>query len=251
MFGIFGVFVQAACAQVLYLALRLESGSFPQPLRPAEEQAAFAALQAGDAAARDRLISHNLRLVAHVVKKYYAAAGSTDDLISIGTVGLIKAVDTFRPERRVRFASYASQCIENEIRMHLRHIRREGTVVSLQEPLEASTREGGTLTLGDVLPDEAVMEDDCEQRDLARRLRVLVAELPERERRILTLRYGLDRQPPLTQQQVADSMGVLQSAVSNWESEVALPRARQLPLLARVLGCSIDELFAQEPEAAS
>ena len=105
MFGIFGVFVQAACAQVLYLALRLESGSFPQPLRPAEEQAAFAALQAGDAAARDRLISHNLRLVAHVVKKYYAAAGSTDDLISIGTVGLIKAVDTFRPERRVRFAS--------------------------------------------------------------------------------------------------------------------------------------------------
>lgn len=216
MFGIFGVFVQAACAQVLYLALRLESGSFPQPLRPAEEQAAFAALQAGDAAARERLISHNLRLVAHVVKKYYAAAGSTDDLISIGTVGLIKAVDTFRPERRVRFASYASQCIENEIRMHLRKLRREGTVLSLQEPLEAGGPDGA-LTLGDTLPDETVMEEGCERSDEARRLRALVAALPARERALLTLRYGLDGRPPQTQLQAAAHFGISRSYVSRIE----------------------------------
>ena len=104
MFGILAVFVQAAAGQIAYLALRLESGSFPRPLHPAEEQAAFAALQNGDAAARDRLISHNLRLVAHVVKKYYAVGGS-DDLISIGTIGLIKAVNSFKPDKVFDFSS--------------------------------------------------------------------------------------------------------------------------------------------------
>lgn len=217
MFSVLWVFLQQAAAHIWYAALHLESGSFPRPLSPAQEQAAFAAMAAGDKAARDRLISHNLRLVAHVVKKYYSTPGGQDDLISIGTIGLIKAVDTFRPERKVRFASYASQCIENEIRMHLRHIRREGTVVSLQEPLEASSREGSALTLGDVLPDDGVMEDDCEQRDLARRLRGLVASLPQRERRILTLRYGLDRQPPLTQQQVAQQFHISRSYISRLE----------------------------------
>lgn len=217
MFSVLWVFLQQAAAHIWYAALHLESGSFPRPLSPAQEQAAFAALATGDKTARDTLISHNLRLVAHVVKKYYSTPGGQDDLISIGTIGLIKAVDTFRPERKVRFASYASQCIENEIRMHLRHIRREGTVVSLQEPLEASSREGGALTLGDVLPDDGVMEDDCEQRDLARRLRGLVASLPERERRILTLRYGLDRQPPLTQQQVARQFHISRSYISRLE----------------------------------
>ena len=226
MFSILWVFLQSAAAHIWYAALHLESGSFPRPLSPAQEQAAFAAMHGGDTAARDTLIIHNLRLVAHVVKKYYAAPGGQDDLISIGTIGLIKAVDTFRPERKVRFASYASQCIENEIRMHLRHIRREGTLVSLQEPLESSTREGGALTLGDVLPDDAVMEDDCEQRDLARRLRELVSELPERERRILTLRYGLDRRAPLTQQQVAEQFRISRSYISRLEK-------RALQMLSR------------------
>lgn len=226
MFSVLWVFLQSAAVHIWYAALHLESGSFPRPLSPAQEQQAFAAMHKGDTAARDSLISHNLRLVAHVVKKYYAAPGGQDDLISIGTIGLIKAVDTFRPERQVRFASYASQCIENEIRMHLRHIRREGTVVSLQEPLESSAREGGALTLGDVLPDDAVMEDDCEQRDLARRLRALVAALPERERRILTLRYGLDHRPPLTQQQVAEQFRISRSYISRLEK-------RALQMLSR------------------
>ena len=115
MFSILWVFLQNAAAQIWYAALYLESGSFPRPLSLAQESEAFAAMQRGDMSARDTIISHNLRLVAHVVKKYYAAPGGQDDMISIGTIGLIKAVDTFRPERKVRFSSYASQCIENAI----------------------------------------------------------------------------------------------------------------------------------------
>ena len=225
MLQILTIFLQAAASQILYLALHLEAGSFPRPLRPAEERAAFAAMQAGDRAARDTLIRHNLRLVAHVAKKYYAASASQDDLVSIGSIGLIKAVDTFDPARRVRFASYASQCIENEIRMHLRHTRREGTPLSLQEPLESCSNDSGQLTqeplegsaqltLADTLPDDAVMEDDCERRDSILRLRAQVARLPPREARILTLRYGLDGGPELTQQAIARRLGISRSYVS-------------------------------------
>lgn len=214
MLEILGLFLQAAAAHVLYLTLRLETGSFPRPLRPEEERAAFEAARRGESLARDRLIRHNLRLVAHVAKKYYAAAATQDDLVSIGTIGLIKAVDTFDPARRVRFASYASQCIENEMRMYLRHTRREGTPLSLQEPLESSGNDSGTLTLADVLPDDAVMEEDCERRDLAGRLRTLVRDLPPRDARILILRYGLDGRGELTQQAVAERLGISRSYVS-------------------------------------
>lgn len=214
MLEILGLFLQAAAAHVLYLTLRLETGSFPRPLRPEEERAAFEAARRGERSARDRLIRHNLRLVAHVAKKYYVAAATQDDLVSIGTIGLIKAVDTFDPARRVRFASYASQCIENEMRMYLRHARREGTPLSLQEPLESSGNDSGTLTLADVLPDDAVMEEDCERRDLAGRLRTLVRDLPPRDARILILRYGLDGRGELTQQAVAERLGISRSYVS-------------------------------------
>lgn len=210
MFGIFGIFLQAAAGHMLYLALHLESGSFPRPLTAAEEQAAFAAMALGDRSARDKLIRHNLRLVAHVTKKYYTTPDKQDDFISIGTIGLIKAVDTYNPARTVRFASYASQCIQNELRMHLRRVRREAGTLSLQEPLEG---ENGMLTLADTLPDEAVMEEDCERRDAAARLRTLVEQLPERERRLLTLRYGLGGGAPLTQQEVAARFGISRSYV--------------------------------------
>lgn len=226
MFSVLWIFLQSAAAQIWYAALHLESGGFPRPLSPAQEQAAFAAMGRGDAAARDALISHNLRLVAHVVKKYYAAPGGQDDLISIGTIGLIKAVDSFCPDRRVRFASYASQCIENEIRMHLRRLRREGSTVSLQEPLESSAQDGGALTLADALPDDAVMEDDCEQRDTSRRLRVLVRALPPRQCTLLELRYGL-RGPALTQQQVAARFGISRSYVSRLEKRALEELARR------------------------
>ncbi|PWM58310.1 MAG: RNA polymerase subunit sigma-70 [Subdoligranulum variabile] len=227
MLEILGLFLQAAAGHVLYLALHLESGSFPRPLTPAKEREAFAALRAGGpdaAAARDRLIRHNLRLVAHVTKKYYAATAAQDDLISIGTIGLIKAVDTFDPARASKFSSYASRCIENELRMELRRTRREGNQVSLQEPLEGGS---GQLTLADTLPDPAVMEDDCERRVEAGRLRGMIRALPERERRLITWRYGLDGAPPQTQQQVAARLGVSRSYVSRLEKRVVEQLARR------------------------
>ena len=173
--------------------------------------------------ARDRLIRHNLRLVAHVTKKYYAATSAQDDLISIGTIGLIKAVDTFDPARASKFSSYASRCIENELRMELRRTRREGTQISLQEPLEGSS---GQLTLADTLPDPAVMEDDCERRADAARLRRLLQTLPQREQDLLTMRYGLDGKPPKTQQEVAAHLGISRSYVSRMEKR-ALQRLQQ------------------------
>ena len=224
MFGIFGIFLQAAAGHMLYLALHLESGSFPRPLTAAEEQAAFAAMALGDRSARDKLIRHNLRLVAHVAKKYYTTPDKQDDFISIGTIGLIKAVDTYDPARTVRFASYASQCIQNELRMHLRRVRREAGTLSLQEPLEG---ENGMLTLADTLPDEAVMEEGCERRDAAARLRTLVEQLPERERRLLTLRYGLGGGAPLTQQEVAAQFGISRSYVSRLEKRALTELARR------------------------
>ena len=224
MFGIFGIFLQAAAGHMLYLALHLESGSFPRPLTAAEEQAAFAAMALGDRSARDKLIRHNLRLVAHVAKKYYTTPDKQDDFISIGTIGLIKAVDTYDPARTVRFASYASQCIQNELRMHLRRVRREAGTLSLQEPLEG---ENGMLTLADTLPDEAVMEEDCERRDAAARLRALVEQLPERDRQLLTLRYGLGGGAPLTQQEVAARFGISRSYVSRLEKRALTELARR------------------------
>ena len=224
MLGIFGIFLQAAAGHMLYLALHLESGSFPRPLTAAEEQASFAAMALGDRSARDKLIRHNLRLVAHVAKKYYTTPDKQDDFISIGTIGLIKAVDTYDPARTVRFASYASQCIQNELRMHLRRVRREAGTLSLQEPLEG---ENGMLTLADTLPDEAVMEEDCERRDAAARLRTLVEQLPERERRLLTLRYGLGGGAPLTQQEVAARFGISRSYVSRLEKRALTELARR------------------------
>ena len=226
MLGIFGLFLQAAAGHILYLALHLESGSFPRPLPPDRERAAFADLQKGGAAAaqaRDTLIRHNLRLVAHIVKKYYALPGdqedlvsignsAQDDMISIGTIGLIKAVDTFDPAKGKRFASYASRCIENELRMDLRRGRRTGVTLSLQEPLEAD----GQLTLADTLPDEADMEAGCESRADAARLRALVDALPARERAIMRQRYGFDGAPK-TQQQTAQALHISRSYVSRLE----------------------------------
>ena len=137
--------LQFFASKFLLLALHLEAGSFPRPLTAKEEIETFAALRAGDSTAREKLIRHNLRLVAHITKKYYAQPCDQEDLISIGTIGLMKAVDTFDSTRRARFSTYASRCIENELRMHFRRLRRGGTTVSLQETLEAG-KEDTALT---------------------------------------------------------------------------------------------------------
>ena len=195
----------------LFFTLRLSgggSGSFPRPLKPEEERMYLERMAQGDLEARNILIEHNLRLVAHIMKKYYTPNGDQDDLISIGTIGLIKAVDTFDPDKGKRFSSYASRCIENELRMELRRVRKAGVQVSLQEPLEA----GGQLTLADTLPDDAEMEADCEQRADAARLRGLVDALPPRERAVMRMRYGFGG-GPRTQQQTAQALGISRSYV--------------------------------------
>ena len=220
MWGILGVFLQAAAGQILYLALHLESGSFPRPLSPAAARAAFAALRTGGAAgrdARDQLVRHNLRLVAHVCKKYYAATANQDDLISIGTIGLMKAVDTFDSTRRARFSTYASRCIENELRMHFRRERKNAPTLSLQETLEAG-KEDSSLTLADVLQDGFCMEESCERQEDAQRLRRLIEGLPARERKLLILRYCLAGQPPLTQLETAKLLQISRSYVSRLET---------------------------------
>lgn len=217
--------LQFFATKFLVLALHLEAGSFPKPLSAREEIEAFAALRAGDRSAREKIIRHNLRLVAHVAKKYYAQPGDQEDLISIGTIGLMKAVDTFDITRKARFATYASRCIENELRMHFRRERRNGVVVSLQETLEAG-KEDSALTLSDVLQDGFCMEDACERQDEARRLRRLIEGLPARERKLILLRYGLAGQPPLTQLETAQLLQISRSYVSRLETH-ALEQLRK------------------------
>ena len=216
--------LQFFATRFLFLALHLEAGSFPRPLNAREEADAFAALRVGDTTARARLIRHNLRLVAHIVKKYYALPGNQDGLISIGTIGLMKAADTFDSTRRARFSTYASRCIENEIRMQFRRERRAGTTVSLQETLEAD--EDSSLTLADVLQDSFCMEDTCETQSDIRRARQLIETLPARERQIILLRYGLGGQPPLTQLETARLLGISRSYISRLETH-ALDLLRQ------------------------
>ena len=212
MLGILGLFLRAAAGHILYLALHLESGSFPRPLSPELGTCGLCAAERrrgrGCPCPGICSIRHNLRLVAHICKKYYAGTAAQDDLISIGTIGLIKAVDTFDPDKGKRFSSYASRCIENELRMELRRVRKAGVQVSLQEPLEA----GGQLTLADTLPDDAEMEADCEQRADAARLRGLVDALPPRERAVMRMRYGFGG-GPRTQQQTAQALGISRSYV--------------------------------------
>ena len=217
--------LQFFATKFLVLALHLEAGSFPKPLSAREEIETFAALRAGDRSAREKIIRHNLRLVAHVAKKYYAQPGDQEDLISIGTIGLMKAVDTFDTTRKARFATYAGRCIENELRMHFRRERRNGVVVSLQETLEAG-KEDSALTLSDVLQDGFCMEDACERQDEARRLRRLIEGLPARERKLLLLRYGLAGQPPLTQLETAQLLQISRSYVSRLETH-ALDQLRK------------------------
>mgnify|MGYP000389998755 CR=1 FL=1 len=170
------------------------------------------------------LIEHNLRLVVYIAKKFDNTGVGVEDLISIGTIGLMKAVDTFDATRKARFSTYASRCIENEIRMQFRRERKNGQTVSLQEALEADG--DSALTLADVIQDGFCMEDSCERQEDVRRLRQLLDTLPARERQILLLRYGLAGQPPLTQLETAGLLGISRSYVSRLETH-ALELLRQ------------------------
>ena len=214
-------------SRLLFLSLRLDSGSsFPRPLRAEEERACLEQAAAGDLAARNQLIEHNLRLVAHIIKKYYAAAGDQDDLISIGVIGLFKAIRTFDPSKNTRLATYAARCVENEIFMHFRTLRRVSCEVSLSEPIDTDC-EGNTLELMDILSSEEDMFENLLKSDKIALLRAyLQSELDAREREIMILRYGLNERRPLTQRETAERLGISRSYVSRIE-KAAIEKLRQ------------------------
>ena len=197
----------------------------PAPLTLEEETRTLACLGTEEEKeARSRLIEHNLRLVVYIAKKFDNTSVGVEDLISIGTIGLIKAINTFDPAKNIKLATYASRCIENEIRMQFRRNRKTGGTVSLQEALESDG--DSALTLADVLQDSFCMEDTCETQDNIRRMRQLLDGLPARERQIILLRYGLSGQPPLTQLETAKLLDISRSYVSRLETH-ALELLRQ------------------------
>lgn len=202
----------------LFFSLSLSgTGSFPRPLKADEERECLERMSQGDTAARNKLIEHNLRLVAHIVKKYYSQTGDQDDLISIGTIGLIKGIATFKPDKNVRLATYASRCIENEILMHFRAQRKLQSEVSLSDTLEAAGEEGN-LSLMDVIAVEDDMQEKLDAREACEKVRRCVEGcLPERERTVIVLRYGLAGEKPLTQREVARRCGISRSYVSRIE----------------------------------
>ena len=209
----FAAVLSMAAARFLYLALHLESSSFPQPLSVRQEIEAFRRFkEQSDPQAREELIRHNLRLVAHIAKKYYSSPADQEDLISIGTIGLIKAVNSFDHTKGARFATYGARCIENEILMHFRAEKKTSGTLSLQEPVD--TADGTSLTIIDTLTDDYHMDEELELREEQAALHRLVNKLQGRERQVILLRYGLAGQPPMTQSQVAALLGISRSYVS-------------------------------------
>lgn len=203
---------------VYYMALHVvNSGSFPRPLSAEEENRALEAWKSrGDRQARDTLIEHNLRLVAHIIKKYYSSVQDQEDLISIGTIGLIKAVSTFNPQKGSRLATYASRCIENEILMHFRAEKKTAQDVSMMEPIDTD-KDGHPLTLMDVIAQDDTMLDDLDLKINAEKLyRYMHEVLDERELEILQLRFGLVGDG-YTQREVGRKLNISRSYVSRIE----------------------------------
>lgn len=202
-------------ANTLLFSLRLSGGgSFPKPLSAAEEREWLARYAQGDQEARSVLIERNLRLVAHIIKKYYTQSTDQEDLISIGTIGLIKGISSFDPSKGARLATYAARCIENEILMYFRSQKKLQGEVSLSDSID-SDKDGDALQLMDIVGVDDTMLEDLYDRDSALRVRQLVAEyLTPREAEIIRLRYGLGGTVPLTQREVASAFGISRSYVS-------------------------------------
>ena len=200
-------------------------GSFPKPLPRQEEAQALAAMQAGDETARARLIEHNLRLVAHVVRKYTVPGLTQDDLVSVGTLGLIKAVNTYKPDAKTPLSTYAARCIENEVLMQLRAAKKRRNDVSLTDPI-GMDGEGNDISFQDILGTPGDMVEDAAIRHMnMQQVRSALKKLPQRERAVLEMRYGLLGGRPLLQHEVASKMGISRSYISRIETHaIALIR---------------------------
>lgn len=205
---------------MLYILLHIGSnGSFPKPLSASAEKDALEKMAQGDKKARELLIEHNLRLVAHIIKKYYSAYSDQEDLISIGTIGLIKGIDSFDMNKGIRLATYASRCVENEVLMYMRNKKKQSLDVSLNEPIDTDS-EGNPLTLIDVIYTDDTISDDIDLKIKSEMVRKFVAQLKDdREREIITLRYGLSGDAPLTQREIAKMLNISRSYVSRIEKK--------------------------------
>lgn len=227
------VWLSALAGGFLYFALHLTaSGSFPRPLTAAQERDCLQKIKKGDQQARDYFIEHNLRLVAHIIKKYYASYKEQEDLISIGTIVLIKAVGTFDSSKGIRFATYASRCIENEILMHFRGRKKYAQDLYIQDPIDVDT-DGNALTLMDIMAQDGDILEDVDRKLKSDQLhRYISQSLDPREQKVIRLRYGLDGRAPMAQREVAALLGISRSYVSRIEKKA----------VGILRGCFADEL---------
>ncbi len=204
------------------------SDVLPAPLKGEEERQVLARLSQGDEGAKSLLIEHNLRLVVYIARRFENTGVNIEDLISIGTIGLIKAVGTYNPAKNIKLATYASRCIENEILMHLRKISGQKSEVSFDEPLNTDW-DGNELLLSDILgTDTDIVMQPIEADEDRRLLHQAVEQLSDRERTIITLRFGLNGQPEKTQKEVADRLGISQSYISRLEKRIIARLKREM-----------------------
>lgn len=206
---------------IAYMILGVEPmQKFPEALSAEEERESFKKCRAGDMKARDKLIEHNLRLVAHIVRKYYISNKNTEDLISVGTIGLVKAVDSFNYENGTRFATYGAKCIQNEILMLFRSQKKLGCEVSLDDTIDVD-KDGNPLTYIDIICTDDTIADDVDKKmKIAKVLEYIRDRLDEREKKIIIMRYGLGNTRNYTQREVADILGISRSYVSRIEKSV-------------------------------
>ncbi len=206
---------------IAYMSLGVEPAQkFPEALSAEEERECFKKCRAGDMKARDKLIEHNLRLVAHIVRKYYISNKNTEDLISVGTIGLVKAVDSFNYENGTRFATYGAKCIQNEILMLFRSQKKLGCEVSLDDTIDVD-KDGNPLTYIDIICTDDTIADDVDKKmKITKVLEYIRDQLDEREKKIIIMRYGLGNTKNYTQREVADILGISRSYVSRIEKSV-------------------------------
>ena len=197
-----------------------DADAFPKPLSKKEEENALERLRDGDESAKALLIERNLRLVAHIVKKYYTPNTDNDDLISVGTIGLIKGINSFKPDKNVKLATYCARCIENEILMYFRGNKKQNSEISFDDPIDTDN-EGNLLTLMDIIAVEDTIIDDIDTKNKLLKLVKELKRMPQsREKEILILRYGLNGKRPLTQREVAKKLNISRSYVSRIEKRI-------------------------------
>lgn len=216
MFG----FIESLLSSVVFLISYVSSSNtFPKPLSDEEEAECIRLMRGGDTEARNRLIEHNLRLVAHIVKKYSQCAEEGEELISIGTIGLIKGISSFDPDKGTKLATYAARCIENELLMLMRSSKKSQNDVSLNDPI-GTDKEGNQILLVDVMSSEEEVSDIIELKSQIKKLREnILSELDARERQIIVKRYGLDGEEPLTQREIAKELNISRSYISRIEKK--------------------------------